>query len=203
VLADNSGGVSRNLTTYYQSAATSSHIHTSFGVIGNTGPTGETGPTGLNGDVGPVGSVVAFAGSVAPSGWLFCDGGAYDGTDPLYQALYNIIQNTFGGTTASSFNVPDLRQKFPVGAQSVTSNGYNYALGATGGEQVHTLTVTEMPAHSHTITPPVIEYNLSGFGNGGSSNWIGGPVSTTDSTGGDVAHNNVPPFLSLNYIIKY
>ena len=84
---------------------------------------------------------------------------------------------------------PDLRDRFVLGA------GGDYAVGATGGEATHTLTIDEMPAHSHTIP------NFGPTGNG----WAhtgGGEGGTTDITGGGQPHNNMPPYYALAYIMR-
>src|SRR5215472_9002218 len=90
-----------------------------------------------------VGSISMFAGAGAPANWLICDGSSLSTT--TYSALFAAIGYAFGGS-GTSFNLPDLRGKFAIGASP------SYTLGASGGEATHVLTVNEMPAHSHTIT---------------------------------------------------
>jgi microcystin-dependent protein len=161
------------------------------------GPTGPSGSTGI-----PSGTVVPYAGTTTPPGWLLCDGGEVP--QASYPALYAVLGTTFGTPgNPANFLLPNMQQRFPVGAQGVTSNGYSYALGQAGGEQVHLLTATEMPSHSHT-------YSLGGSDgfvtrNGsGETNQPYNSLTTqnTSSTGGDVAHNNTPLFISFNFIIK-
>lgn len=189
----------------------------SSGATGPAGPTGPTGPSGSSGPTGPsgppgalTGTIVMYGGTSAPSGWVLCDGASYDSTNSTYSALYTVIGETYGGS-GSLFNVPDLRQRFPVGAQTTISNGYNYALGSTGGEQTHALTLSEMPAHTHGYSVP--NDNANSYDNVGSANYLKNSFSTqqTSLTGGasgatgpssGVAHNNVPPFVSINFIIK-
>ena len=91
------------------------------------------------------------------------------------------------GTTGT----PDLRDKFVVGA------GSTYAKGATGGEATHTLTVGEMPSHTHRYSVKGGSGSEQGGGSGGYD--IEG---TTGSTGGGAAHNNLPPYHALYYIMK-
>jgi len=90
----------------------------------------------------PVGGIVAFGGTVAPSGWLLCDGSSV--ATATYPALSAVIGTTFGGGGAS-FNLPDLRQRFPLGKAAA---GTGSTLGATGGLIQHTHTG---PSHTHTI----------------------------------------------------
>ena len=176
------------------------------GASGSTGYTGTTGYTGYTGSSGfPAGVISQYAGTAVPTGWLLCDGTAYPTAS--YPALYTAIGNTYGGDS-TNFNVPNLMQKFPVGAQAVVSNGYNYALGQSGGEQVHTLTVNEMPSHNHTITTTGSLIGTTSALSSGFEEVFVAPRSTvvvpaTDLTGGGQAHNNVPLYLALNFIIKY
>ena len=189
------------------------------GLSGATGPTASTGPTGPAGlSASPTGSIIIFAGTTAPTGWLLCDGSAVMRT--RYSVLFGVIGTTFGaGDTTTTFNVPDLRQKTIVGVGTNTTN--NYALGGTGGEENHTLTVNEIPAHSHTITDPghthslpntaANDQNNDGIAGSNKLSSIKSTVADTNSavtgitintTGGGAAHNNMPPYMALNYIIK-
>ena len=138
----------------------------------------------------PTGAVTPFAGSVAPSGFLICDGSAVSRAGQA--DLFTVIGTTYGaGDGSTTFNIPDLRGKVPIGVSG------SHALASTGGEETHTLTVDEIPAHTHTYKKPA---NLVAAQ---SANIGCGPHdSETGSTGGDQPHNNMPPYLTLNYIIK-
>lgn len=157
----------------------------------------------------PTGSVIPHAGLLslgAPAGWLFCDGA------PQFQSdkpeLFAAIGTTYGAT-ATTFNVPDLRGRAIAGrdnmgttgtAGRLTSaksglNGTN--LGASGGNEEHTLTINEMPAHTHTV--PASGSALRGDS---ASEAAGNVQGTSGSTGGGAAHLNVQPTIILNYIIK-
>lgn len=148
----------------------------------------------------PAGSVEAFAGSVVPSGWLMCNGASISKTD--YYHLYDIIGDAYGSGDEDNFVLPDLRSRQVVGAGQ--GNGLsNRSLAQTGGEESHTLTINEMPAHTHTQTIRTGNQSTDNvFGSEVAANETSGTV-TTGSTGGSMAHNVMDPFLVLNYIIKY
>lgn len=94
----------------------------------------------------PAGAIVAWPTSSAPSGWLLCDGAAVDRT--TYAALFAVIGATYGaGDGSTTFNLPDLRGRVIVGLDAGQSEFD--ALGEAGGAKAHTLTESEMPAHTH------------------------------------------------------
>nr|DAY03947.1 MAG TPA: tail collar domain [Caudoviricetes sp.] len=160
------------------------------GERGPQGPAGPTGPAGAGGGV-PTGTVVSFAGHNAPTGWLLCDGTQYSSSS--YPTLYAIIGTTYGGASGS-FRVPDLRGKMPVGKNQGTFN----ALGRTGGEETHVLTNAEMA--------PDVYMDVSGSKStelvniGGGNRWAN--TGRVNGAQAGRAHNNMPPYLVLNYIIK-
>lgn len=136
------------------------------------------------------GTVLPFTKSTAPDGWIICNGSAYSRT--TYANLFAVIGTTFGsGNGSTTFNVPDLRNRVAVGS------GSTYALAATGGEATHTLTVAEMPSHRHSEIGWAAISGYTGSGSGNAS------VTYTGYEGGSQAHNNMQPFVALNYIIKY
>lgn len=153
----------------------------------------------------PIGSISLFAGSTAPSGYLICDGSAVSRT--TYSGLFDVINTTYGtGDGSTTFNLPNLKGKVPVG---LDSNDTSFdSLGETGGEKNHTLITDEIPAHYHNAGEgkEFIKNTGETFGYGtGASTSIA--VSTKDaltgSTGGGQAHNNLQPYIVMNYIIKY
>jgi microcystin-dependent protein len=142
-----------------------------------------------------------FVGMMTPSGranppdnWLACDGTAYLITQ--YPNLYNAIGTTFGDDGAGTFRVPDMRLRFPVGADGTT--GYNP--GDTGGEAEHTLSVNEIPAHHHDLDFILLTGTTTGIPLTGQPQGDYGDISTKN-TGGGLAHNNIPPYLALNWFI--
>lgn len=92
----------------------------------------------------PAGVISQYAGSTAPDGYLLCTGQSL--STNTYPALFAAIGYTYGGSD-SSFNVPNLQNRVPVGLGSETEFD---ALGETGGSKTHQLTINEMPSHTHT-----------------------------------------------------
>ncbi len=155
-----------------------------------------------NVNVIPSGSMQMYAGASAPTGWLLCDGTSYLRT--TYPTLFTSISTTFGAVDGTHFSVPDMRGRAPMGVGSgtgIVTGGSALtarALSAWTGEETHTLTTPEMPAHTHTFVG----------GGGGATDVTGvgnsatGITYTTASTGGGGAHQNMEPTLAVNFIIK-
>lgn len=152
------------------------------------------------------GMIMMWGGSAAPAGWLLCDGSDYDPV--TYSQLFSEIGYTYGNV-AGNFAVPNLTGRFAVGpGDSGTLGSVPLALGDQGGDAEHQLTTSEMPGHGHSIS--------GGSGTVGSScalqSFTGGDTTVTvgcsslslsaAGAGGDQPHPNMPPFVTVNFIIK-
>lgn len=151
-----------------------------------------------------IGAIIPIATIDIPDNCLLCDGSSYSKAD--YPDLYNMIDGAYI-LSGTSFYVPDLRSAFVLGA------GLGFAVGDTGGEKEHTLSVAEMPTHSHSTIPhshteivPVATIVNGGL-EAPANSAIPSPSSTGLSTvtvndnGGDMPHNNMPPYHALRYVI--
>ena len=160
-----------------------------------------------------VAEVRIFTGNFAPKGWALCDGQLM----PISQntALFSLLGTTYGGDGKSNFALPNLQGCAPM--QAGQGPGLSLRdLGETGGEQAVTLLQTEMPVHNHVAqgaTPgglPSPQNNIWGSGQKGFGNIYAASAvptnvqmspSATSVSGGNLPHNNMPPFLGLTFII--
>lgn len=216
----NPGDLAVALDTYKIYFAKDSTTWQEYGAQGAQGAQGPQGDPGADGAGVTAGIVMAFAGSSAPAGWLLCDGAAVSRT--TYATLFALIGTTYGaGDGSTTFNVPNLKGRVPVGKDAGQTEFD--VLGETGGEKTHQLTSAEMPSHTHTQNahshvqqqPGAATGNFasgtrdaSSCGTGGSPSALADALSTqttvavNQNTGGDGAHNNLQPYIALNYIIK-
>src|SRR3954452_11916502 len=106
-----------------------------------------------------LGEIRLFGGNFAPVGWLFCDGAAL--AIAQYDTLFQLIGTTYGGDGQTTFNVPDLRGRAPL-HQGTASSGTTYTIGEMAGAEEVTLTVQQLPVHSHPL--------FASLGAGGTAN---------------------------------
>jgi microcystin-dependent protein len=133
-------------------------------VIEGTQPVIETGGGG-EGVARLVGEVVGYAGPVAPTGWLMCEGQAV--SRAIYAALFAVLGTQYGaGDGTNTFNLPDYRDKFIKGASTAEPRG------TQGGAKTRTLIIENIPQHAHVMSHD--------HGAGGSSTWPGLRVTTEE-----------------------
>jgi microcystin-dependent protein len=161
------------------------------------------------------GEIRLFAGNFAPAGWAFCDGSILQIAQNT--ALFSLLGNTYGGDGIRTFALPDLRGKVPIGqGQGVGLS--NRRMGSQGGAESVSLSIQNLPAHSHSV----MGANISADGknpkgtamaqtNGDNKLYQTNDTdnlcslnqyAVTASQGAGEAHNNMMPFNSLNYIIS-
>lgn len=146
-----------------------------------------------------IGEIIAYAGNTTPSNCLLCDGASYLRSD--YPDLFAEIATTFGAMDGTHFNVPDLRGRSILGSgQGVGLS--NRILGQGFGAEQHTLTETEMPVHNHTV-PRVSSNTATSTGLLRRTDGSSPGNQNTSNDGGGLPHNNMHPFLVLNYAIVY
>lgn len=153
-----------------------------------------------------VGEIRMFAGNFPPNGWKFCDGELLPISEN--ETLFQLIGTTYGGDGESTFALPDLRGRIPL------HQGNGLVLAETGGAEEITLTVNQIPAHSHPL--------LGSTGNGAQANPQNNVLasstlvkpyaaetpganlapSSVSSVGGSQPHTNFQPYLCINFIIS-
>ena len=157
-----------------------------------------------------VGEIRLFAGAFAPIGWAFCDGQLLSIAEN--ETLFNLIGTTYGGDGQNTYALPDLRGRVPVHQGS--SGQSNYVIGESGGVQAVTLTAGQMPPHRHAMlasTAPAGATHGPSEVLGSSATMklygSGAPGMAMDpnaitQVGGGQPHDNMPPFVALNYIVS-
>jgi microcystin-dependent protein len=159
-----------------------------------------------------IGEIRMFAGNFPPAGWMFCEG------QPLpiseNDALFTLIGTTYGGDGQETFNLPNLASRVPIHMGS-GPDGTNYQIGESAGTEQETLTVQQIPNHTHQLT--------GSQANGTEAAPAGGILATSTSlqpyaqvspsdasfsanaitpVGGSQPHENTQPFLCINFIIS-
>jgi microcystin-dependent protein len=153
-----------------------------------------------------VGEIRMFAGNFAPSDWLFCDGTVLPISE--YETLFQLIGTTYGGDGEETFRLPDLRGRVPV------HFGSGRVLAESGGVESVTLTAQQMPAHTHAQSASASAASTTGNPTGLTADagttliyGAGTPsvplnAAAVATVGGSQPHDNMAPFLAVNYIIS-
>jgi microcystin-dependent protein len=152
-----------------------------------------------------VGEIRMFAGNFAPAGWMFCEGQLLPISEN--ETLFQLIGTTYGGDGQSTFALPDLRGRIPI------HQGNGFILAETGGAEEITLTVQQIPVHSHpmlstndlsTSTTPLnhvlCQSANKNFRAGNPSVFLA--PQAISSTGGSQPHTNFQPYLCIDFIIS-
>jgi microcystin-dependent protein len=160
-----------------------------------------------------VGEIRIFAGNFAPAGWMFCAGQLLPISEN--ETLFNLIGTTYGGDGQNTFALPDLQGRFPI-HMGQGAGLQNYVLAQKGGVEQVTLATSTLPGHTHpamcssggqgqvaapagAVSAPsdVTQYAASAAGG-----FMGSSAILTTPTGGSQPHDNMTPFLVLDYIIS-
>jgi microcystin-dependent protein len=153
-----------------------------------------------------VGEIRMFAGNFAPAGWMFCEGQLMPISEN--ETLFNLIGTTYGGDGQSTFALPDLRGRLPI------HQGSGFTLAQTGGAEEVTLTVQQIPSHTHTLLAfsgtgdqnnpggnlPASSFNVTPFINDVPSGNMNPAAINAD--GGSQPHSNLQPYLCVDFIIS-
>jgi microcystin-dependent protein len=165
------------------------------------------------------GEIVAYAGPIAPAGWLLCDGSEVSRT--VYDDLFAVVGVAYGGGDgANTFNLPNFVGRFPLGVSGA------HPRGEQDGAETVTLVEANLPPHAHTMTHQhtfgaewqgdtaaggtrarIVDISNSGTGGTGADITITtetqtGSGSTGNGAGTSTAHDNMPPFSTANFLIK-
>jgi microcystin-dependent protein len=158
-----------------------------------------------------LGEIRIFGFNFSPRGWAMCDGQILAISQNT--ALFSLIGTFYGGNGSNTFALPDLQSRVAVG---IDSNG-QFPIGSQGGEETHTLTINEIPLHSHTVkcrstidssgtpTSPVGNY-WAKENNGDAPYAASGTLgemhaSAVGNTGGNQSHTNIQPYLTMTFCI--
>lgn len=148
-----------------------------------------------------IGEVRLFGFGLVPQGWMPCEGQTMAISNN--QALFSILGTQFGGDGVSTFKLPDLRGRVPVGVAP------SYPQGQPGGEEAHALSAAEIPSHSHTVTASsaspdqsnIVQHywaSTMSFGEAPDATMATAAIGTA---GNGAPHNNMQPYLALNFCV--
>jgi microcystin-dependent protein len=157
-----------------------------------------------------VGEIRMFAGNFAPQGWDLCQGQLLSIAE--FSVLFQLLGTTYGGDGTRTFGLPDLRGRIPVHQGTNPNNRISYVAGQKGGEEQVTLTVNQIPQHTHVAQAQTANGSQQGPQAGV---WASSSLDQFSSTspngtmnpaavsaaGSSQAHTNIMPYLAVNFII--
>ena len=156
-----------------------------------------------------VGEVRLVGFNFAPVGWSICNGDLISISEN--STLFQLIGTTYGGNGQSTFALPNLQSRVAV-HQGTSSQGNSYVIGLTGGDETVTLSLSQYPAHTHSLMASANKADSNTpagntVGNGLIAYSVLAPdtamnTSAVGPSGGNLPHNNLQPFLALNWIIS-
>jgi microcystin-dependent protein len=164
-----------------------------------------------------VGEIRMFAGNFAPAGWMFCDGSLLPISE--FETLFNLIGTTYGGDGQATFALPNLLGRVPIHMGN-GPGGFTNVLAQSGGTETVTLTAAQTPVHTHgwtvmSVAGTADKEKLPGgyLANGtapGNTVYTNDPAPAAQLSpsmvgpfvGGSQPHNNVAPYLAVNFIIS-
>ncbi len=161
-----------------------------------------------------VGEIRMWGGNFAPLGWEPCDGRLLPISE--YEELFTLIGTTYGGDGQSTFGVPDLRGRVPVGQGNF--QGMTYVLGQADGVETVTLTKAQLPSHNHPFLGTIDQVGASSPNNnvpaslpslqqqrayGTDAPYRTVEANTVELVGENQVHTNIQPYMAVNFIIAY
>lgn len=159
-----------------------------------------------------VGEIRMFGGNFAPNGWMFCEGQQLPIAEN--EVLFQLIGTTYGGDGESTFNLPNLASRVPI-HMGTGPDGTTYQIGEMAGTEQETLTVQQIPNHTHPLTAStepgnalVPSGNVLASTTGGVMLYYEGQsteamnAQSVTPAGGSQPHENTQPFLCINHIIS-
>lgn len=158
--------------------------------------------------LGITGVILPYGGDSAPANWLICDGSAVSRS--TYAELFDVVGTKYGnGDGSTTFNLPDLQKRVPAGYDGGDTDFDT--VGQTGGEKEVSLSSTEMPEHSHDVVNDIMSESGATLGTGSNiavrdfvdngSSYNNDESLETEEEGNGSAHQNMPPYVVVNYII--
>jgi microcystin-dependent protein len=143
-----------------------------------------------------IASISMFGGNFAPRGWAMCDGQLLPISQ--YTALFSLVGTVYGGDGRTTFGLPDLRGRFPMHAGAGPGLS-NRSLGQRSGQESVTLTPGQMPNHAHAL--PTVQVRGAGTQTTGLAEGASRASANTEAAGGNQAHDNMPPWLAVTFVI--